>query len=539
MKTINPNLMMSFIIGMILMVTTQTTKAQDGYCMVNGTTTGGTGGTTVTVTNATDFKTYATSSSKYIINVSGTIDLGGSVQFSNKTIQGVNTSSTIFGNLDCKENVIVKNINITSPYGDGVTLWTANHCYINHVTFYDCTDGCCDITQGSEYITVSYCKFYYDQVTDHRFTMILGNTDDGDYNVSIHHNWWSTNCDQRMPSGSYSHAHIYNNYFSCSGNSYCTNARIGTTWLVENNYYNGVADPCYYENGGIMDINNNSYNNCSGTISSSNGTVSVAYSYSLDAVSNVPSIVQAQAGNISSTTNSTISGTYSILAYHSGKALDCYAWGTTDGTNICQWSYWGGDVQKFIITPVDGIWHRITPYISTGQAIDVYGISTENGANINTWSYWGGYGQQFRFQVAGSGRWRIINRNSEKCLDVSGASTDDGANVLQWTCTSGSTWQMFTLTKHSSSVELSGVEDISAEAVSAYPNPAKDVININLNGSLTSADLTVYDMAGKQVLVTSLNDTENQVNISSLASGMYIVKLINGNQVFDSKFVKE
>lgn len=241
----------------------------------------------------------------------------------------------------------------------------------------------------------------------------------------------------------------------------------------------------------------------------------------------------------SSVTNSTISGTYSILAYHSGMALDCYAWGTSNGTNICQWSYWGGNCQKFIITPVDDEWHRITPYIATDQAIDVYGISSDNGANINTWEYWGGYGQQFRFQVAGSNRWRIINRNSEKCLDVSGASTEDGANVLQWTCTSGSTWQMFTLTQHSSRKEaLTGMEDLTANAINAYPNPAKDVLNINLNGSLTSANLIIYDMAGKQVLTTSLNDTENQVHIESLASGLYIIKLINGENIYSSKFSK-
>ena len=244
-------------------------------------------------------------------------------------------------------------------------------------------------------------------------------------------------------------------------------------------------------------------------------------------------------GSSSSTTNATVSGTYSILAYHSGKALDCYAWGTGNGTNICQWSYWGGDVQKFIITPVDGIWHRITPYISTGQAIDVYGISTANGANINTWSYWGGYGQQFRFQAAGSGRYRIINRNSEKCLDVESASTADGANVLQWTCTANSTWQMFTLDQHSSSVEMTGTTDVSSVGVYAYPNPAKDVLNINLNGSLTNAEAIIYDMSGKQVLVNTLNNTENQVNIESLPNGIYMIQLINGSQVFNSKFSKE
>lgn len=150
----------------------------------------------------------------------------------------------------------------------------------------------------------------------------------------------------------------------------------------------------------------------------------------------------------SSTTNGTINGTYSIIAVHSGKALDTWEWGTTDGTNIAQYNYWGGEAQQFNITPVDGIWHRITPVIASDQAMDVTNCSTSAGANIQTWTYWGGECQQFRFQSAGTGKWRIIARNSGLCLNVLNGSTEDGANVIQYDCTSGSENQMFELEKH-------------------------------------------------------------------------------------------
>lgn len=43
-------------------------------------------------------------------------------------------------------------------------------------------------------------------------------------------------------------------------------------------------------------------------------------------------------------------GTYSILTKCSNntKALDAYNWGTSNGTNICQWTYGGGSNQLFI-----------------------------------------------------------------------------------------------------------------------------------------------------------------------------------------------
>lgn len=149
-------------------------------------------------------------------------------------------------------------------------------------------------------------------------------------------------------------------------------------------------------------------------------------------------------------TNGTFNGTYSILAVHSGKALDCWEWGTGDGTNIAQYDYWGGGTQQFNIKPVDGIWHRITPVIAAGQSFDVSDCSTNAGANIQTWTYWGGECQLFRFENAGTSKWRIIGRTSEMCLDIVDASTGNGANVIQNDCLSDAENQIFELVKPTS-----------------------------------------------------------------------------------------
>jgi hypothetical protein len=147
----------------------------------------------------------------------------------------------------------------------------------------------------------------------------------------------------------------------------------------------------------------------------------------------------------SSDNNGTVNGTYRIVPVHSGKALDVNYCEGVDGTNVQQWTWLNNDCQKWDISPVDGIWHRISPVNAPSKALDVENISTADGANIMLWEYWGGAGQQFRFQSAGSGRWRIINRNSEKCVDVLNNSADDGANILQWSCLSGAANQQFEL----------------------------------------------------------------------------------------------
>lgn len=308
---------------------TGTTLFTNGY---GSTATGGEGGAEVTVSNAADLLSYASSAAPFVINVSGTIDVtGGGGTYgkvvdvlSNKTIQGVDDTSTIIGNLFLGsggvENVIIRNLNLTHPGsiiggdgkyvdgGDGISVWGANNVLVSHCTIYDCADGGCDITHGADYVTVEWCKFYYTAAsTTHQFPMILGNTTASNYHATLHHNWFAEGCNSRMPSGSFSRAHVYNNYFSSSGNFYCTNVRVNGEFLVENNYYDGVNNPCYKQDGGRMTATGNIFDSCTGYPGGWDSTAGALtgndpvfippYAYVPDLAADVPAIVMAGAGN--------------------------------------------------------------------------------------------------------------------------------------------------------------------------------------------------------------------------------------------------
>lgn len=142
----------------------------------------------------------------------------------------------------------------------------------------------------------------------------------------------------------------------------------------------------------------------------------------------------------------TFNGTYSFVVQHSGKAIDVAGGGTSDGTNVQQWSFSeSNNNEAFQLTHLGDGWHRISPVIAAGQAIDVSGGSTANGANIHTWAYVGGDNQQWRFEETGNGHFKIIARHSGKCLDVSEVSAADGANIHQWDCISDAPNQAFQL----------------------------------------------------------------------------------------------
>lgn len=287
-----------------------TVATPDGYARGA---TGGRGGAAVTATNAANLKTYAESSTTYIITVSGTIDLGtnGRINLkSNKTLIGANSSATIKGtvNLSGVKNIIIQNLNVTANTGDpatndGISINSSSNIFVTKCTIYDCTDGNLDICKSSENVTVSWCKFYYTRNNGHNFSNLIGSSDTditgtNTYHITYHHNWWSTGCKQRMPADRFGPCHMYNNYWDCTGNDYCTTARNVTQMLSQNNYYNGVKNPLAKENSGKLKTSGNIFNNCTGTQTTSNDAVfTPPYSYSLTATSSVPGVVIGSAGN--------------------------------------------------------------------------------------------------------------------------------------------------------------------------------------------------------------------------------------------------
>jgi len=297
-------ILMAFL---LLLFTTTNALAADGW---GAGATGGSGGTSVTVTTASAFKTYATSSSKYIITVSGSISVGSVSLASNKTIKGANTSAKLTGELviSGKSNIIIQNLTIKGGKHCVDILSGASKIFITKCTLYDGTDELVSVTKAADYVTVSWCKFYYSSSSaDHRFSNLIG-ADDGDtgdsghLRVTFHHNWWSTNCDERMPRVRFGKVHVYNNYYSASGNSYCVGVGKSANIRLESNYFEGVNNPWKKYGDGIINFNSKPQvfvNSTKPTWATSSSSVfTPSYSYTLDTASNVKSKVKAGAGNI-------------------------------------------------------------------------------------------------------------------------------------------------------------------------------------------------------------------------------------------------
>jgi pectate lyase len=312
------------VVGMILVILGMASIGMSeqglmGFASVNAMgqngTTGGEGGETVTVTTGERLSFYASRETPYIIQVQGEITVSSVSIHDNKTIVGIGEQPTIHGQVyvNGHKNVIIRNLYLSGADGDCITIINgAHHVWVDHCDMSDSTDGLCDISRRSDYVTVSWCKFHYSKpVGDHRFSCLIGSSDrqTADANslhITMHHNWWAENCIERMPSVRYGAMHLFNNYYSSKGNNYCIRSRLGAEVFVENNFFSQVNDPhtIYVDKTekklnipkGCLKASGNIYDRITGT-KEEGGTVFVPpYKYALDKVEDIPAIISAGAG---------------------------------------------------------------------------------------------------------------------------------------------------------------------------------------------------------------------------------------------------
>lgn len=270
-----------------------------GWATVNNTT-GGLGYDTVIVDNVSALKSYAEDGNKVIFvkpgNYLGPINVGSNVTiygYQGAVIQQPSTGSAM--KLSESKNVIIRNLEFQ---GVGALDEDDEDClqinknstnvWIDHVYIYDGHDGNLDITNGSNYITISWTKFAYTNASsNHQFSNLIGNSDsktsdEGKLKVTFHHTWWSDGVKERMPRVRYGQVHLYNNLFDSKNSSTCIRAGIKADLRVENNVFIGVNKPIdLYENDfTAVSANGNYFENTSGNTSGSGNAFTPGYTVS-------------------------------------------------------------------------------------------------------------------------------------------------------------------------------------------------------------------------------------------------------------------
>lgn len=74
--------------------------------------------------------------------------------------------------------------------------------------------------------------------------------------------------------------------------------------------------------------------------------------------------------------------------------------------------------------------------------------------------------------------------------------------------------------------------------INIYPNPAIDKINIDYIERQNS-NLYVYNLVGELLLQKELTKNKNEIDISFLGQGLYLIKIFSANKIFQCKLIKK
>ena len=334
-----------------------TSVVADGFASLDGGTTGGAGGATVTVNSCSELQTALSNTDPLIIQIpDGTLDcrtaaraqavcpvqcsgsskytyrvpvgsqtcteLGSSsnattTQYrydtrlhvtSNKTIVGLGPNSTLRGGSfvvsDEDSNLIFRNFTMTdiNPHlveaGGGISMDNADHIWIDHMRFSQISDGYTDMV-STKNVTLSWNHFdgYNTASCDnhHSYTMFADDT-----TVTFHHNFFDQGGGRNPKlNKSETRAHLYNNYWY-DITYFATNTGNSAQAKIEGNYYQDVSRPHWNESG-YIDANMSSNIYAGSTSSSSyadtgDSVFTVPYSYTVESAGNLPSVLPGQTG---------------------------------------------------------------------------------------------------------------------------------------------------------------------------------------------------------------------------------------------------
>jgi hypothetical protein len=86
---------------------------------------------------------------------------------------------------------------------------------------------------------------------------------------------------------------------------------------------------------------------------------------------------------------------------------------------------------------------------------------------------------------------------------------------------------------------INSIKAVQQGALQIYPNPADNILNLNLPAA-ESGQINLYDITGKAVMSYQQTEITNQrIDLSNLASGIYMLEYRNATTCLVAKVIKQ
>ncbi len=227
--------------------------------------------------------------------------------------------------------------------------------------------------------------------------------------------------------------------------------------------------------------------------------------------------VATENGNILKTTNCGSSWTITPIDLVNTVAIASIYFPTADT------GYAATDIQVYKTTDGGSTWNGLPQYFSP-SLYSIFFTDTKHGCVGGG----NGYNSMTLYQTNNGGNtWHqgasgVQTLNSVFFADsLPGYAVGTNGTILKYT-------------------NVTGIEDnAQTETFSIYPNPANDLLTIQLSEPNAKAEIKIYDQLGQIESFLNVSTPQTKIDISNLTNGVYVIELKTENTNSRQKFVKE
>jgi chitodextrinase len=167
---------------------------------------------------------------------------------------------------------------------------------------------------------------------------------------------------------------------------------------------------------------------------------------------------------------------------------------------------------------------NVTPSAITHESIT---LNWDADANVNSWNIqYRPQGGQLSNTTTNTNSYTITGLQPETTYEIQVQANCGDGNFSEWTSAITAT-------------TTTGIESWLSNSMSLYPNPAKEYVDIRVDGELNVKMMEVYDVYGKLINTVNVIDNPTRINVSGLANGMYFVRVTTEEGVVTKTFVKK
>ena len=161
-------------------------------------------------------------------------------------------------------------------------------------------------------------------------------------------------------------------------------------------------------------------------------------------------------------------------------------------------------------------------------ANEVIGITWDANANVSSWNvHYRPQNGEWTSATTSNNGYTITGLTGNTTYEIQVQANCGNGNLSDWSTS------LFVTTKNV------GIASWLENSITLYPNPAREYVDIRVNGDVNVTSMEVYDVYGKLINTVIVVDNPTRINVSGLADGMYFVRVTTEAGAVTKTFVKK